>query len=150
MSDRESLADAAKRKAREGAFAAEARRGTAAHDLDADDDIQDCGVYGFLRGVHERALHLEFRRKNGTWTAPGYAWLLKPVYDADGAITLHYATGDRVLIRGRNLRPIFDRILRHQALWIAEQGQEWRSHGTDGLTVVYGIDYHDAETESAP
>jgi len=150
MSDnRESLADSAKRRAREGSFAAEVQR---VYPLDAtpvedEPEVDDCGSYGFLRGRHEKAIHLEFRRKKGTWPAPGYSWLLKPVYDPDGAITLLYASGDRVDIRGRNLRPVFDRILSHQVLWIAEQGQEWQGRGTDGLTAIYTIEYHDADEE---
>lgn len=151
MNDRESLADAAKRRGREGSFATEAKRLPATNgDGNADEAEaveESAGCYGYLRGVRDRAVHLEYRRRRKSWPAPGYAWLVKPVYDPEGVITLHYASGDQVVIRGRNLLAIFHLLLRHRVTWIEEQGQDWQSKGEDGLTVVYEIDYQDAEEE---
>jgi hypothetical protein len=157
MNDRESLAEAAKRQARERSFAGEVKRAApalvAVEAMEVEDDdgnAEDAGSYGYLRGVRERADHLEFRRKRGAWPAPGYAWLLKPIFDPDGSITLLYASGDIFVVRGRNLRPLFERILRHQALWIQEQGPEWRSQGSDSLTAIYAIEYTAGEASDAP
>ena len=33
---------------------------------------------------------------------------------------LRYATGERVTVRGRNLRPLYEKLLRHRITWVRE------------------------------
>ena len=42
-----------------------------------------------------------------------------------GEFVLRFATGERVTVRGRNLRPLYERVLRHRATWLreAEEGE---------------------------
>jgi hypothetical protein len=92
-------------------------------DEDAADDL---GAFGWLRGVRERAIMLELRRKDGSVHAFGYAWLKKVTFDPSDGITLDFS-GETVKITGRNLdselRPktrLLNGILRHRVIWIQE------------------------------
>ena len=95
--------------------------------IDEDPDAsEDCGSFGFLRGVKERALMLDFRLKNGNREAFPYALLERVSYDPSEGLTLFYL-GVSVRLRGRNLmRPVtagvslLDAIHRHRVPWIGE------------------------------
>jgi hypothetical protein len=90
------------------------------------DWVDDLGVFGWLRGVQDRALMLEIRHKDGRITAKGYSWLQSAEFDPSSGITLNFS-GETVTIKGRNLggeaRPnirLFAGILRHRVPWIQE------------------------------
>jgi hypothetical protein len=91
-----------------------------------DDAADDLGAFGWLRGIRDRAIMLELRRKDGSVSAHGYAWLKKAKFDPSGEITLEFS-GETVRITGRNLdseaRPnvrLFSGIVRHRVTWIQE------------------------------
>ena len=98
-------------------------------ELETDDEpgaIDHCSAFGCLRGVRERAIMLELRRRNGATTALGYAWLERIDFDPSTGIVLRFASG-KVMIRGRYLnaeiRPqlgLLDGLLRHRIVWIQE------------------------------
>lgn len=67
-----------------------------------DDGIDDLGCFGWLRGVRERALMLELRKRTGHIKAFGYAWLECAEFDPSDGITLYFP-GHVVRIRGTNL-----------------------------------------------
>ncbi len=101
------------------------RRESEHRDYDSD-EMLDLGSFGWLRGVRERAIMLEFRLKDGRITAFSYAWLERASFDPSKGITLRFA-GTEVHIIGRNLdsepRPtvqLFSGIVRHRVPWIAE------------------------------
>jgi hypothetical protein len=84
------------------------------------------GAYGWLRGVRERAVMLELRRRDGSVVALGYAWLERAEFDPSTGMTLSF-TGKTVKLIGRNLntevRPLvrlFDGLCRHRVPWIQE------------------------------
>jgi hypothetical protein len=86
----------------------------------------DLGAFGFLRGVRDRAVMLELRRKDGSVVALAYAWLERADFDPSHGITLKFGA-DKVKITGRNLnspaRPnirLFEGITRHRIPWIQE------------------------------
>ena len=86
----------------------------------------DLGVFGYLRGIRDRAVMLELRKKDGNVLAVGYAWLDKVEFDPSEGITLSLG-GQKVHIRGRNLnaeaRPgmrLFQGICQHRVPWIQE------------------------------
>lgn len=90
--------------------------------------VDDFVAFGYLRGVRERALMLELRKKDGGVTALGYGWLEKVTYDPSGIITLQFGK-DVVKLVGRNLnaevRPnvrLLDGLMRHKVPWIQESG----------------------------
>jgi|GEM_PF-1225323 len=86
----------------------------------------DLGCFGWLRGVRERALMLELRKKDGHVLALGYAWLERVEYEPEKGITLH-TPGRSVTLRGSGLnsecRPqvcLLAGILRHRVPWVRE------------------------------
>jgi hypothetical protein len=122
----------------------EAHAAAAAEPLDPEVNI---AAFGYYRGVHERASHIEFQRLQGSWVAPGYAWLPCPVWQPSGdgkgrgqAIILEYATGLKITVRGRNLRPYYERILRQQVFRVTEMGEEAEQYFPEEGAVVYAID----------
>jgi hypothetical protein len=91
-----------------------------------DDTLADLGAFGWLRGVRDRAVMLELRRKDGSSVALAYAWLERADFDPSDGIMLKFG-GSTVKITGRNLnaeaRPnirLFAGIVRHRVPWIQE------------------------------
>jgi hypothetical protein len=89
-------------------------------------DEEDYGTFGWLRGVREHSLMLEFRKRDGGSTALDYGWLKRIDFDPSVGITLHFDE-QTVRIVGRNLdREIRTnvRLLRglfsHRIPWIKE------------------------------
>jgi hypothetical protein len=87
---------------------------------------EDLGAFGWLRGVRDRAVMLELRRKDGSVVALGYSWLERIEFEPSSGITLRFA-GQTVKIAGRNLntelRPnvrLLDGLCRHRVPWIQE------------------------------
>jgi hypothetical protein len=106
----------------------------------------DLGAFGYLRGVHDRALMLEFRFKNGKRRGLGYAWLHDVEFDPSEGITLHFG-GHKVKITGRNLNAdvqpnvrLFAAILRHRVPWIQEADGPTMMVASKGATVIEGIE----------
>lgn len=88
--------------------------------------LEDLGAFGWLRGVRDRAVMLELRKKDGNILAVGYAWLDKAEFDPSTGITLHIGS-QTIKLRGRHLntetRPhvrLFQGITRHRVPWIQE------------------------------
>ena len=87
---------------------------------------EDCGAFGWLRGIRDRAIMLEIRHKDGRITAFGYAWLDLVEYDPSEGITLKFS-GKSVKIVGSNLNAeirsnirLLDGIIRQRIPWITE------------------------------
>jgi hypothetical protein len=103
-------------------------------------------AFGYYRGVHERAAHIEFQLLEGPWPAPGYAWLPCPLWYPSGdgkgrgqAMALEYVTGLKVMVRGRNLRPLYERIQRQQVFRVTEMGEKADEYLPEEATVIYAI-----------
>lgn len=118
--------------------------------LDAlgDDELaDDLGSFGWLRGVRERAIMLELRKKDGHILAVNYAWLERMEFDPSEGITLR--AGDTVIrITGRNLnaeaRPLvrlFDGLTRHRVPWVREAGRAENLEVRELVTVIERIDW---------
>lgn len=93
-----------------------------------DGDADDHGCFGWLRGVRERALMLELRKRSGHIKSFGYAWLETAEFDPSEGIILYYP-GHVVRIRGANLNgsdgpsplaSLFRGILSHRVPWLTE------------------------------
>lgn len=90
------------------------------------EEAEDCGCFGWLRGVRDRSIMLELRKKDGHILAVGYSWLERVEFDPSEGITLHLP-GQKVKITGSGLnadaRPtvrLFDGIIRHRVPWVRE------------------------------
>src|SRR5581483_10396872 len=67
-----------------------------------DETPDDLGAFGWLRGVRDRAVMLELRRKDGSAVAFAYTWLERAEFDPSQGITLKFGM-EKVKIAGRNL-----------------------------------------------
>jgi hypothetical protein len=108
---------------------------------------ESCPAFGFLRGLNDRSLMIEFRFKNGNSEALPYGWLGAVRYNPSVGILLKF-TGDvvtLVLIRGSNLDAdvkdqavnLTDRgLLKHRILWVREMDEdELRRAGKGEATI---------------
>ncbi len=64
------------------------RTGEGAEPSPEAEQLDDLGAFGWLRGVRDRAVMLELRRKDGNILAVGYAWLDKAEFNPSQGITL--------------------------------------------------------------
>lgn len=91
-----------------------------------EDQEDDCGAFGWLHGIRDKALMLELRLKTGNSVALGYAWMEKAEYDPSTGITLHVA-GQKITLQGTKLNQpvrdnikLFEGLLRHRVTWVRE------------------------------
>ena len=75
----------------------------------------------FYRSVtgNRTAINLDIRKNTGDRRGFNYAYLTSPEFNKSQGITLHF-TDAKVIIEGRNLEPLYDRLLEHQVIYIAE------------------------------
>ena len=124
----------------------ESRLGASDNHAEAD-ACDDLGAFGWLRGIRDRAVMLELRRKDGSIVAIGYGWLERVEFDPSEGITLS-AAGQKIRIRGRNLnaevRPsvrLFEGIARHRVPWVREADRSAGMQAGDRDTVVDVIEW---------
>lgn len=105
----------------------------------------DLGSFGYLRGVRERAVMLELRKRNGNTLAIGYAWIERMELDRSAGIILHVA-GQPIVIEGRNLNgpttsraKLFEGLVWHRVPWIQELPVTETLGRGDGICVVESI-----------
>ena len=113
---------------------------------DGDSDEEECLAFGYLRGIRDQALCLEFRFANGNREAFPYSWLGPATYNPSAGILLKFV-GDLVylvLLEGSNLNALvngavnlYDRgIQRRRITWVREMTpHQARQAGDDEVTV---------------
>jgi hypothetical protein len=94
--------------------------------------------FGFVTGVQDRAPNIEFRKANGAWPFREYSYLLGGEHVHAGEFVLRFASGERVTVRGRHLRGMYEKILRHRVVWLREGDQD--EVAADGEPFVDEID----------
>lgn len=108
------------------------------------DEVEDCGCFGWLRGIRDRAFMLELRKRDGNIVAVGYAWIERMEFDPSDGIRL-YLGGKAVRIQGKNLNTeartgvrLFEGLTRHRVPWIRENHAQMRGesehHGVELIT----------------
>src|SRR5580698_6848263 len=84
-------------------------------------DSEDFGSFCSLRGIKDRAVCVELRKKNGDIMAMNFGWIEKFQFEPSEGITLHASGGQKIRIKGRNLnagtRSLFQSLCRHRVLW---------------------------------
>lgn len=115
-----------------------------------DPEIEGCddyGAFGWLRGVRDRAIMLELRKKNGNVRAIAYAWIQEVDFDPSIGIVIH-AGGQKFKIVGRNLNAetpsgvrLFQGITRHRVPFIQEAEQSTLMRADSVQTIVEKIDW---------
>lgn len=101
----------------------------------------DMGCFGWLRGVRDRAISLELRKKDGHVLAIAYSWIERVEFVPESGVTL-YLTSRKITIKGTGLlseaRPsirLFDGIIRHRVPWVKESDRP-TSLGADASAVL--------------
>lgn len=105
------------------------RKAETAADVDGMIDVpEDHGCFGWLRGVRDRAVMLELRKRTGEIKAFSYSFLESVEFDpSDGMVLLF--PGHRVTITGTALNQpatatttlgLFGGVIRHRVPWIQE------------------------------
>ena len=116
---------------------------------DADADEEECACFGYLRGIRDQALSLEFRFANGNREAFPYSWLGPATYNPSAGLLLKFV-GDLVylvLLEGSNLNAVvngavslYDRgIQRHRITWVREMTRQQAQQAADGEVTVERI-----------
>lgn len=102
---------------------------------------EDMGCFGWLRGVRDRSIMLELRRKDGHVLAIGYGWIERIEFDPEKGITLHLP-GRAISLTGSGLnkeaRPtvcLFDGLIRHRVPWVREADRAELLRSEPGVVV---------------
>jgi hypothetical protein len=105
------------------------------------EQVDDCGAFGWLRGIRERALMLEVRERGGEITLLNYAYFHPGFFDPSGALLLQFGA-QKVVIKGENLgqevQPnvtLLSCLARHRAIWISESKNSLILTGTKVITI---------------
>lgn len=105
------------------------------------------GAFGLLRGIRDRAVMLELRKKEGSILAIGYSWLERVEYDPSAGITLCFQ-GRQVRLKGRNLNApgragarLFQSIARHRVPWVQESDRARSIESGRDDVVIENIDW---------
>jgi hypothetical protein len=114
---------------------------------DGDAEEGACPAFGYLRGLRERALAIEFRFRDGNSEWQDYGCLTSWRFNPSAGILLKFAGGDAVtlvLIRGSNLDALVNNAVnltdrglqRHRITYIREMDEEeLRAVGEGGPTI---------------
>jgi len=111
------------------------------------ESVDDCGAFGWLRGIRESARMLELRKKDGNILAVGYGWLERVEFNPSEGITLSIV-GRTIRIKGRHLngeaRPsvrLFEGITRHRVPWLQEADEPDTLEAGEDATVIERIEW---------
>ena len=125
----------------------------------ADEEECETPAYGYLRGIRDRALNIEFRRTTkGDELSFPYAWLGPTRHHPSIGVQLLFAGAESYLVTlwGRNLRSVeggmslYDRgILRHRVTWVREATPEESRRLGDSICIVERIEVRVVTEEEA-
>jgi hypothetical protein len=123
-----------------------------------DEDEFSCPAFGYMRGIRDRGLAVEFRFRDGTNTWFPYAWLGPFHYHPSAGLLMKF-TGDTitlVLIRGSNLdlpvrqgtMTLMDRGLqRHRITFIREMDEDELRRAGEKEPTIDSIEMAEFETQ---
>ena len=83
------------------------------------DPISPVDSYGVAPEDTKQVLMLDFRGYNGTSFSLPYSQLRAMVFDPDEGISVEFSN-HKIQVRGRNLRPLYDLLLRHRVTFVQE------------------------------
>jgi hypothetical protein len=116
-------------------------------DTETDAGEASCAAFGYLRGLDQRALAVEFRFRDGNSDWYSYGLLSNWRHNPSVGLLLKFTSDvtTLVLLRGSNLNALVgDKVInltdrgfqRHRILWVREMGEgELRQVGEGGPTI---------------
>lgn len=133
-------------KAREGNGGATAEQRAAAPEPVQEEE--ECAAFGYLRGVRDRALFVEFRFNDGNSESFPYSWLGPIKYNPSAGLLLKFV-GDEislVLLEGSNLNAVvngavslYSGLQRNRITWIREMSRPQLQKAGEGEVTVEHI-----------
>jgi hypothetical protein len=145
-------------RARSSLFAQAAARAQDEKPKEVENFEEDaCPAFGYLRGLHDKAVMVEFRLHDGNRVFCPYSWLGPFIYNPSVGILLKFAgdTTTVVLLRGSNLDSpvrqnavnLTDRGLqRHRITFVREMEEAELRRAGEGEPTVDRIDIAEFET----
>ena len=120
-------------------------------------DEESCSAFGYLRGLHEKALAIEFQMRTGDKEYFPYAWLGPWRYNPSTGLLLKFSgdVASLVLIRGSNLDAPVNQsgvnltdkgLQRHRVSWVREMEKDELQRAGEGTPTIDTIEI--AEFES--
>jgi hypothetical protein len=137
---------------------AQAGRPARENPAEKDAEEESCPAFGYLRGLRDRALAVQFRFRDGNSYWFPYGWLGPWRYNPSAGLLLR-VTGDLVslvLIRGSNLDAMVgqgavnltDRgFQRHRVLWVREMDEDELRKAGEGAPTVDRIEVAESESQ---
>jgi hypothetical protein len=134
------------------------RTGVPAADMKEDEGEDCCQAFGFLRGLHERALTVELRFRDGNRHGFAYSCFVEWWYNPSVGLLLKF-TGDLVtlvLIGGSNLDATIEGkginltergIPRHRITWVREKEEDELRRAGEGVPTIDRIEVGQFETQ---
>lgn len=105
------------------------------------EQVDDCGAFGWLRGIRDRIPMLELRQRSGEIAMMNYAYFHPGFFDPSGALVLQFGA-QKVVIKGENLAQevqpnitLLSCLARHRAIWISESKSSLILTGTKVITI---------------
>ena len=95
--------------------------------------------YAKLRGPQQLAFMLELRLSSGDSDSWDYSLLSRATHNRSAGITLFFS-GGKVVIAGKNLRPLFEGIQDHRVTWVAVAANPKEASRDPEATVVTVIE----------
>ena len=126
------------RESREAPTAEKPQAGTSEVEAEGNEDGQEGDSVSRVRASRWPEVSLRLRFQSGKQQALPYFLLQDILYDPDDGVVLVYAHC-RVVIRGRSLAPLFDRLADHKVRYVREMEELAADQFPDGETVVTAI-----------
>lgn len=123
-----------------------------------EEEEASCPAFGFLRGIRERALAVEFRFRDGNSECYEYSHLASFRFNPSVGLLLKF-TGDLVtlvLIRGSNLDALVNQgeinltdrgLQRHRITWVREMDEEELRRVGEGGPTIDSIEVAEFESQ---
>lgn len=106
--------------------------------VELDAAIDEFPCYAVARGPRPSLYMLEFRTLKGECLAFDYNWLGRAIFQPSKGMVLHFDR-DMVHLAGRNLRPLYENLLRRRIIWIQEIEAFAAAQRPANETMVTGI-----------
>ena len=88
--------------------------------LDSLGAVEDKKPWGSVRGkVGKQEIMLDLRQRSGNAVAFAYSYLFSVLYNPSEGISLEFGAA-KAVIKGRNLRALYEDILNHAATYVQE------------------------------
>ncbi|WP_165063982.1 hypothetical protein [Paludisphaera rhizosphaerae] len=111
-------------------------------------EIERHQSHGFDRSVRPAIEDVEYRLLSGGWPAEEYGYIhSKEWHPETGSFAVRYTSGRTILVTGRNLRPIYERLRRKRIDFLQEQGEGSADDlaAAEGEPVIYRIQVMDPQ-----